>query len=80
MHGTVSLKNLHLHVPIVLKSGASIFWNPQGLFRALQGMLYLFFRFEPKIAVYDRSNIVHVSHCRVAVADTQLPCFIFCPE
>jgi hypothetical protein len=35
-------KIYHLHVPIVLKLGASTSWNPQGLSRPVMGLFYLY--------------------------------------
>jgi hypothetical protein len=40
--GAKDWKPYHIHVPIVMNLGASTFWSPQGLLRAVQGLLYLY--------------------------------------
>jgi len=39
----VALKIYHLHVPIILNLGTSIYWKHQGLSRPVTGLRYLYF-------------------------------------
>ena len=48
--GAYGWQRYHLHVPTVLKLGASNSWNPQGLSRPVMGLLYVSFN-RPKTDV-----------------------------
>jgi hypothetical protein len=65
---------------MVLTSGSLNLLEPSWPVQGCTGIELPFFRFEPKFALHAQSNTVHVSHCKVTVADTESFRFNFYPE